>query len=373
MHIVQISYDDSVFAERAPSDTRARQTGYGDYLVRRRPGSRLTFLALTGRADAHAFSAGPVRFQPVAGRGPLRWLRLFLTLLGLERPDVIAAQTIFFDAWVALAAGGLRRVPVVGQIHFDLYAPEAQAENLGPGWAGRWRLAAGLRLMRRLRAVRVVGRRLKDRLLAEGRHSRIAVIPVPVTFVPAAPAPAEARVLFVGRLAAQKNLAGWLAVAERVAAQVPAARFEWAGAGPLQDELWDLARQHGLQDRLTLLGAVPYADLPAVYGRAAVLLLTSHYEGFGRVLVEAGLAGVPAVAPRLTGVEDIIVDGETGYLHAPGDLAGLAGSVVELLGDPGRRAAMGAAAARRVRAVFDPQALGQAWIDQLIAAAEAQP
>jgi len=375
VHIVQISYDASVFVREAPSDTRERQVLYGSWLERQRPGSRMTFLAFTDDPQAREFTIGQVRFHPITGRGPVRWLRLLSGLLFGAKPDVIATQTIFYEAWCALLAGWLRRVPVVGQVHFDLFAPEAVAENLGPGWIGRQRLALGLRLLRRLSAVRVVGERLKARLLAEGRHTSVAVIPVPVTQPPtiAGPPPATAQVLFVGRLVAAKNLRSWLRVAQRVAAQVPEAEFEWVGDGPLRRELQAAADELGLGQRLRQRGAVPYAELPGVYARAAVFLLTSHYEGFGRVVVEAGLAGRPVVAPRLTGVEDIIVEGETGYLHAPGDEAGLAASVVRLLRDADLRGRLGAAARRRAVDRFDPQRLAAAWVDFLIAAAEARP
>ncbi len=376
LHVVQIGSDDSVFEPAAPSDTRRRQRLYGQLLAERRPGSQLTYLVLTKRTGATAFQDGNVTFQPVPGVGPQRWRQLWAALLELRRrqpPAVVATQTIFTDAWLALLAGWPGSFPVVGQIHFDLYAPAALAENLGPGRGARWRLALALRLLGRLAAVRVVGRRLEARLRAEGRSRQIHVLPVPVTLtmpVTTAAAPRRPCVLFVGRLVPAKNLAAWLRVAARVRAAAPEVEFEWAGDGPLRDTLGAEAERLGLRTGFRLRGAVPHDALPALYQNAAVFLLTSHYEGFGRVAVEAGLAEVPVVAPQLTGVEDIVVSGETGFLHALGDEAGLAASVVWLLQHPAQRAQMGRAARERVRQLYDPQRLADAWVSLLISAAE---
>ena len=65
---------------------------------------------------------------------------------------------------------------------------------------------------------------------------------------------------------------------------------------------------------LEMLGAVAYSDLPTVYARANVLLLTSAYEGMGRVVVEAMLAGVPVVSTPTLGPSELIDDGATGRI-----------------------------------------------------------
>ncbi len=374
VHILQISYDDSVFDPAAPSDTRARQADYARRLAAQRPGSTMTLVVVTRRAGLRPLTADGVTWRPVTGWGPVRWLWVLRVLWRLARtaqPCVIAAQTLFGDAWVALICKWLTGARVIGQVHFDLFSPIAQRDQLGGGWRGRLRLRLALAALRHLDAVRVVGRRLQQQLQAHPGCPPVQVIPVPVTLAaPPAAAPAGERVLFVGRLAPEKNLTAWLAVAQAVAAQTPTAEFEWAGDGALAGELLAEAEARGLRSRLHWAGAVAYDQLPAVYARAAVFLLTSHYEGFGRVLVEAARYGLPAVAPRMAGVEDIIVDGETGYLHAPGDLTGMAASVARLLRNPAERARLGAAALQRAAAHFAPDHLADQWVALWIATAE---
>jgi glycosyltransferase involved in cell wall biosynthesis len=83
-----------------------------------------------------------------------------------------------------------------------------------------------------------------------------------------------------------------------------------------------------------------------------VSVLPSLSEGFPNSLVEAMAAGRPVVATRVGGVPDAVADGVTGLLVPPATPALLAAALAELLADPARRAAMGAAGSARARALF---------------------
>lgn len=85
------------------------------------------------------------------------------------------------------------------------------------------------------------------------------------------------------------------------------------------------------------------------YSTASVLLLTSDSEGFGMVLTEAGSFGVPCALFQVPGLDDIITDGENGFMVPQGDIAGLAAKVSLLLGDELLRARMGARARELVQ------------------------
>jgi glycosyltransferase involved in cell wall biosynthesis len=164
----------------------------------------------------------------------------------------------------------------------------------------------------------------------------------------------------VACLKPQKAPLDFVEVAARVAAARPEARFVLVGDGELREAVQDRARALGLDARLRLLGW--RRDVPRLMADLDVLVLTSLWEGLPRVLPEAIAAGVPIVATGVDGTNDILMDGETGWVCRPSDLECLAGRVTRLLAAPeeGRRMAD---RARRVLPEFD--------IDDMVRAQEA--
>jgi glycosyltransferase involved in cell wall biosynthesis len=153
--------------------------------------------------------------------------------------------------------------------------------------------------------------------------------------------PAEAPlVVQVACFKPQKAPERFVELARLVAGRVPAAHFLLVGDGQLRDRLESLRATAGLDGRLHLPGW--RRDVAAVYAAATVVTLTSRFEGLPRTLVEALAGSVPVVAMAVDGVVEVVRDGVNGFLVAAGDTAGLAARVVELLEDPGRRAALAA-------------------------------
>ena len=152
----------------------------------------------------------------------------------------------------------------------------------------------------------------------------------------------------VGRLEPVKGFAYFIDSAFRIAERIPSVRFVLAGDGTLSDELRRQAAP--LEDRFKFLGL--RHDVAELMAAMDVFVLTSINEGMGRVLLEAGAAGTPAVATRVGGVPDIIRDGVTGILVPPREPEAIAEAVLALARDPVRRAAMGKAAREVVVPAF---------------------
>jgi glycosyltransferase involved in cell wall biosynthesis len=123
-------------------------------------------------------------------------------------------------------------------------------------------------------------------------------------------------------------------------------RFAVAGTGPEAENLHALAGQLGIDDRVTFCGFVE--DIHRWFAAIDLLVLPSFIEGFGYVLAEAGAAGKPCVAYRASSVPEVVTDGETALLAAPGDDAEFAAHIRRLVADPDLRARMGEAARRDV-------------------------
>lgn len=147
--------------------------------------------------------------------------------------------------------------------------------------------------------------------------------------------------LFVGRLQPWKGVE----TAIRALPQIPQAVLLIAGDGEDRARLAAIANELGLNERVRFLGSVPRLQLPALYASVDLLVATSHAsETFGIGPVEAQACGLPVVATRFGGFPEVVAAGQTGLLVPPRDPAALAAAVNELLADPGRRAAMAAAA-----------------------------
>jgi glycosyltransferase involved in cell wall biosynthesis len=140
-------------------------------------------------------------------------------------------------------------------------------------------------------------------------------------------------VLFAGRLSREK---GVLELVEATRGM----NLVVAGDGPLREQVPGAA------------GFVLSGELVKLYERAAVVVCPSLREGFGVVCLEAMAHGRPVVASAVGGLLDLVVDGETGLLVPPGDVAALRAAIERLLGDPELRRRLGAAGRRRAAERF---------------------
>jgi len=115
----------------------------------------------------------------------------------------------------------------------------------------------------------------------------------------------------------------------------------------------------GIGARVTFLGRQSVDDLVRLYNEHEVLVSPSLYEGFGLPAAEAMACGTPVVATTAGAFPETVADGETGVLVPPADARALADAVEALLADPARRAAMGAAGARRMAERFSWRACAE--------------
>jgi glycosyltransferase involved in cell wall biosynthesis len=151
---------------------------------------------------------------------------------------------------------------------------------------------------------------------------------------------------FVGRLAPQK--APWVLVDafQRVSAKYPAALLVMVGDGPLKGKLLEMIQQKGLLGRVLLPGFME--------GRRAmrgfdVFALASEYESFPYVLLEAMAEGLPIVTTKVGIAEEIVTEGENGFLVPTGDVEAFARAFDRLISDVALRRRMGEANRVRVQ------------------------
>jgi glycosyltransferase involved in cell wall biosynthesis len=197
--------------------------------------------------------------------------------------------------------------------------------------------------------------------LVPGSSPVVAPMPIaPGLFEPAAER-ARDRLLFVGKLSEQKGLHHLLEALARMRARPS---LEVVGAGRVDDvHLRSMARELGLDDRITWRPLLPQAELAVLYREATALVIPAVEEGLGLTAVEALLSETPVVAFASGGVTDAVVHEETGLLVRPGDAAALAAALDDLMTRPDRGAALGRAGRRRVLNTFSMEAVGKRYAE----------
>ena len=264
-----------------------------------------------------------------------------------DRPDLVHTHLVHADVYGG-AAARLLGIPAVSTRHND------DRYLLGPF---RYVDRAFARPARRLIAISDAVRGFLER--AGHDPAKLVTIRYGLDELPSTrsePTPAAAGIpadaplaLAVGRLIEQKDHATLLRAFALVRSALPDARLAILGSGPLEAETRRRVAELRLEDAVTLPGRTDIRDW---LERADVFVHTSRWEGFGIVLLEAMLAGLPVVATRVSAVPEVVADGETGLLVDPGDAAGLAAHLESLLADRERAAALGDAGRRRARAEF---------------------
>jgi colanic acid/amylovoran biosynthesis glycosyltransferase len=130
------------------------------------------------------------------------------------------------------------------------------------------------------------------------------------------------RLLAVGRLHAVKDHAFLVRACEQLQDRNVEFECAIAGDGPERRSLESLIRKCGLEGQVILLGHMPRERMDSLYDQADVVVLTSRSEGIPLVLMEAMARGKIVLAPAITGIPELVIAGETGFLYEAGSLEG---------------------------------------------------
>lgn len=163
-------------------------------------------------------------------------------------------------------------------------------------------------------------------------------------------APADRLVVSAGRLGEPKGYPYLIDAMGTVLASEPDARCIVAGDGPLADQLRARAESRGVAERVHFVGELD--GIAELLDRAQLFVMSSLWEGLPYVILEAMAAGLPVVATNVGGCPELVEDGTTGLIVAPGQAELLAKAILALLGDPEKSARMGAAGRARATNEF---------------------
>ncbi len=162
-------------------------------------------------------------------------------------------------------------------------------------------------------------------------------------------------IVMVANLRPVKSIPTLIQAAGEVVKEFPQARFRIIGEGPDRHALQAQITEAGMHSNFELPGST--IDVHAGIANATMGVLTSTSEGFSNSLLEYMRAGLPVIATRVGGNSEVVREGETGYLIEAGDHLKLAERILELLRNPQRATAMGAAGRKLIEDKFTLSAM----------------
>jgi len=161
------------------------------------------------------------------------------------------------------------------------------------------------------------------------------------------------RIVTAARLVPSKGVDDVIRAFARVVALHPDATLTVLGEGPQRADLERLAGSLGVQGSVRFLGHRPQEEAFQEMARAEVLLFLSRVESLPNVIKEAMAVGTVCVSSRTSGIEELLADGEHGFVVDHGDVDAAAAAVARILTDPALRTQMAEAARRHVETHFD--------------------
>lgn len=170
--------------------------------------------------------------------------------------------------------------------------------------------------------------------------------------------PPRPRVLFVGRLAKDKEIDITIQAMQHVVDEMDA-HLLLVGRGDYQRRLESLVRELSLQGNVHFLGFVPEEDLPALYRSVDLFTISSTCEVQSLPTLQALSTGLPVIAANALALPEIVLDGTDGFLVKPGDEQGMAEAIIRVLVNREMARKMGQAGVDVARAHADERTFGQ--------------
>lgn len=324
---------------------------------------RLETLAYTGTMGAQVRTSWRARLA-MAGFLAAGY-RAATRVLNRQRIHVMHAHWWFPGGLVARAVRSRTGMPYVVTLH----GSDIRLAGATPGGASLFRSVS-----RRAAALTTVSSWLAREAQQLDPDVRPVVAPMPVRtelfHPPANGERSDNGLLFVGKLTDQKGLHHVLRAMPLMRRK---AKLDVVGAGRVQDTaIRQLARELGIDDRITWQPLLTQQELAARYRAAAIHVIPAVEEGLGLTAAESLLCETPVVAFDSGGLPDIIATGTTGTLVPVGNVQALAVALDDLLDDRSARARFGAEGRRFALAHFSADAVGDRYAGILASAANMQ-
>ena len=276
-------------------------------------------------------------------------------LLERERPDIVDCFYPGESSFVPSLKDGSRKVMELHQS--KLFHHQYNRSGL-MGLADKVRARMDEKLVRRFDRFVVL---TEEDAGMWGEMPGIRVIPNAANFIAEKYSDCTAkRVIAVGRLDYQKSFDRLILVWEKLHQQMPDWTLDIFGQGEWKEMLQRMIDERDLQDSIRLMG--PTKNIGKEYSESSMIVMSSHYEGFPMVMIEAMACGLPAVSFDFKcGPKDIIKERENGLVVPDGDIDGLAEAMMTLMKDDELRKMMGEEAKKVVETYSEEKVMSK-WM-----------
>lgn len=344
LRVLMISIDPGLLDEKV---------GTGDVLERHRKyASRVTSLDIIvlggDRAAVKEFGNLTVQSTGVKGlKGLFAGLHLARRVARLRQAQLIVTQDPHATGWIGMRLKQELHIPLLVDMHGDFLQNDLW---LRESWRHRVYATFQQRILHAADRVRVVSYGIEEKALQIGlTKQKLAVLHTPINDTAFRELDEHQKILleelrfkyqgkkviiFCGRLVPAKNLPFLLECMSQLKKQ----REDWIlliiGQGDQEERLQAQIEKSHLASQVQLMGAKTQKELAVYYRAGSFLVLPSTNESFGKVIIEAGIAGLPSLATATTGASHIIIDGKTGFLVPLGDREAFVEVMVEMLEYP---------------------------------------
>ena len=284
--------------------------------------------------------------------------RELLRLWTRQRPDIVHIATEGPLGWSALQVARKLKLPISTDFRTNFHA---YSQHYGIGWL-RGAILAYMKKFHNAAHATMVPTAALDGELAGSGFKRLSGVPRGIDTSLFSPAQRQAKLrsswgvseqdrvlLYVGRLAVEKNLGAVIDSYRALKLQHPDIKLVLVGDGPLRNEL---QQKH---PDIVFAGFRVGQDLARHYASADLFMFASKTETFGNVTIEAMASGLAVVAFRHAAAGELIVSGKNGMLAEPSDVQGFQAAAQALLNDPAHMRAVGQQAWQTAHALGWPK------------------
>lgn len=251
--------------------------------------------------------------------------------------------------------GKLHRIPVIATIH-DTWKTWPAEEHLGKLQVTSGYFLEKLVLKMPLDRIHAVSNTTKQDILEINDKAKITVIHNgidPHAFPKGSECYFGKSVIFIGRLVYHKNLEVAIRAFQLVTKAIPEAKLIVIGDGPMKGRWVKLSSELGLINNITFTGYIEHDEKLAILNSCSTLVMPSIHEGFGLVILEAFAVGKPVLVSNVKPYDEIVQEGEDGYLISPYDYKEWASKIILLLSSPELCHIMGERGRKKAEKNFD--------------------